>query len=107
MAEAAEPKLKADESGKLQDKAASLDGCMKGKSARYAFTGDERILHPLRNSLEVFPQSLKPKIIQGHRNHNTASGLGHSNLKTMSDYLEELTSYENAYASQLEDEFGI
>jgi hypothetical protein len=43
----------------------------------------------------------------GHRNHNTASGLDHSDLKTTSDYLEELTRYENAYAGQLEDEFGI
>jgi site-specific recombinase XerD len=34
-------------------------------------------------------------------------GLGHSNLKTTSDYLEELLAYENPYARTLEDEFGI
>ncbi len=34
-------------------------------------------------------------------------GLGHSNLKTTSDYLEELSAYENPYASALEDMFGI
>lgn len=32
-------------------------------------------------------------------------GLGHSNLKTTSDYLNEQLGYENAYATQLEDEF--
>lgn len=34
-------------------------------------------------------------------------GLGHSNLKTTSDYLEEQLGYTNAYAHDLEDEFGI
>jgi integrase/recombinase XerD len=34
-------------------------------------------------------------------------GLGHSNLKTTSDYLEEQLGYTNAYARDLEDEFGI
>lgn len=34
-------------------------------------------------------------------------GLGHSNLKTTSEYLEELSEYENPHASKLEDAFGI
>jgi integrase/recombinase XerC len=34
-------------------------------------------------------------------------GLGHSNLKTTSDYLEEHLGYENKYASTLESIFGI
>jgi site-specific recombinase XerD len=34
-------------------------------------------------------------------------GLGHSNLKTTSDYLEDLAAYENPYAASLEDEWGI
>ena len=34
-------------------------------------------------------------------------GLGHSNLKTTSDYLEEQLGYENAYASAIEDAFGM
>lgn len=34
-------------------------------------------------------------------------GLGHSNLKTTSDYMEEQLGYENPYASSLEEEFGI
>jgi integrase/recombinase XerD len=34
-------------------------------------------------------------------------GLGHSNLKTTSDYLEEQLAYANPYARALEDEFGI
>jgi len=34
-------------------------------------------------------------------------GLGHSNLKTTSDYLEEQLSHENPYVQVLEDEFGF
>jgi integrase/recombinase XerD len=34
-------------------------------------------------------------------------GLGHSNLKTTSDYLEEQLGYENPFAEQLAEEFGI
>lgn len=33
--------------------------------------------------------------------------LGHKNLKTTSDYMEEQLGYENKYASDLESEFGI
>ncbi len=33
--------------------------------------------------------------------------LGHSNIKITSDYPDELTGYENAYASKLEEEVGI
>jgi integrase/recombinase XerD len=33
--------------------------------------------------------------------------LGHKNLKTTSDYMEEQLGYENPYASALEDAFGI
>jgi|SRR5579884_303491 len=33
--------------------------------------------------------------------------LGHSNLKTTSEYMEELLGNENPYAHDLEDEFGI
>jgi integrase/recombinase XerC len=34
-------------------------------------------------------------------------GLGHSNLKTTSDYMDEQLGNENPYAHDLEDEFGI
>jgi site-specific recombinase XerD len=34
-------------------------------------------------------------------------GLGHSNLKTTSDYLEEHLGNVNKYATTLEAEFGI
>jgi site-specific recombinase XerD len=34
-------------------------------------------------------------------------GLGYSNLKTTSDYLEEQPGYENPFAEQLAEEFGI
>jgi integrase len=33
--------------------------------------------------------------------------LGHKNLKTTSDYMDEQLTYENKYASDLESEFGI
>ncbi len=33
--------------------------------------------------------------------------LGHKNLKTTSDYMDEQLGYENKYGSNLEDEFGI
>ncbi len=34
-------------------------------------------------------------------------GLGHKNLKTTSDYMEEQLGYENPYATALEDAYGI
>ena len=34
-------------------------------------------------------------------------GLGHSNLKTTSDYLEELIANENPYAQTIEETFGF
>ncbi len=44
---------------------------------------------------------------KGAKLADIGKGLGHSNLKTTSDYLEEQLGYENAYARDLEDEFGI
>jgi site-specific recombinase XerD len=44
---------------------------------------------------------------KGARLTDISKGLGHSNVKITSDYLDELTGYENVYASQLEEEFGI
>jgi integrase/recombinase XerD len=44
---------------------------------------------------------------KGAKLTDISKGLGHSNVKITSDYLDELTGYENAYATQLEDEFGI
>jgi hypothetical protein len=34
-------------------------------------------------------------------------GLGHASAHTTSLYMEELLGYQNAYARDLEDEFGI
>ncbi len=44
---------------------------------------------------------------KGAKLTDISKGLGHSNVKITSDYLDELTGYENAYATQLEEEFGI
>ncbi len=44
---------------------------------------------------------------KGAKLTDISRGLGHSNVKITSDYLDELTGYENAYAGQLEEEFGI
>jgi len=44
---------------------------------------------------------------KGAKLTDISKGLGHSNVKITSDYLDELTGYENVYAAQLEDEFGI
>jgi len=44
---------------------------------------------------------------RGARLTDISKGLGHSNFKITSDYLDELTGYENVYATQLEEEFGI
>ncbi len=44
---------------------------------------------------------------QGASYEQIRKGLGHSNLKITSDYMEEQLGYENPYASGLEDAFGI
>jgi site-specific recombinase XerD len=44
---------------------------------------------------------------QGASLAEIGKGLGHSNLKTTADYLEELLGYENPYASGLEEAFGF
>jgi site-specific recombinase XerD len=44
---------------------------------------------------------------QGASLAEIGKGLGHSNLKTTADYLEELLGYENPYASGLEETFGF
>ncbi len=44
---------------------------------------------------------------KGAKLTDISKGLGHSNVKITSDYLDELTGYENAHAAQLEEEFGI
>lgn len=43
----------------------------------------------------------------GARLADIGRGLGHSNLKTTSDYLEEQLSHENPYAETLEEAFGF
>lgn len=58
-------------------------------------------VHALRHTWAVTMQRRGAKLSEIGR------GLGHSNLKTTSDYLEELLAYENPYARTLEDEFGI
>ena len=44
---------------------------------------------------------------QGASLQEIGRGLGHRNLKTTSDYMDEQLGYENPYASKLEDAFGI
>jgi site-specific recombinase XerD len=44
---------------------------------------------------------------KGAKLADIGKGLGHSNLKTTSDYMEEQLGYVNVYARDLEDEFGI
>lgn len=57
--------------------------------------------HAMRHTWAVAMMHQKATLAQIGR------GLGHSNLKTTSDYLEELSAYENPYASALEEMFGI
>lgn len=44
---------------------------------------------------------------QGASLQEIGRGLGHKNLKTTSDYMEEVLGYENPYASKLEDAYGL
>ncbi len=44
---------------------------------------------------------------KGAKLADIGKGLGHSNLKTTSDYMEEQLGYHNPYSRDLEDEFGI
>jgi site-specific recombinase XerD len=44
---------------------------------------------------------------QGASLQEIGKGLGHSNLKTTSDYMDEQLGYENPYAGKLEDAYGI
>lgn len=44
---------------------------------------------------------------QGATLQEIGRGLGHKNLKTTSDYMEEMLGYENPYAGKLEDAYGL
>lgn len=57
--------------------------------------------HALRHTWAVTMHKRGAKLADIER------GLGHSNLKTTSDYLEGQLGSTNAYAHNLEDEFGI
>jgi integrase/recombinase XerD len=57
--------------------------------------------HAPRHSLAVAMHKKGAKIT------DIKNALGHSNVAITSDYLEELLSYENPLASELEDEWGI
>jgi hypothetical protein len=59
MAETAESRLRADESGKRVDEAADQVGCFKGQPAKYAFTGSERFIHHVQG---LYPCRLQRRL---------------------------------------------
>jgi integrase len=58
-------------------------------------------VHALRHTYAV------AKHKRGASLAEVGKGLGHKNLKTTSDYLEELLGYEDPYAAALAEDFGI